>query len=195
MPETDNPKTAVRRQFLETRRAVPQAAWTRWSSAIAHRVMTSIWYKEAAALLAYVSARDNEVDTHALIDAALAAGKQVLIPVLCETPGHMRWSLLRDRKELERDRLGLYAPVPECMRPMPPPDKALCIVPGVAFTRDGQRIGYGGGYYDRFLTQFPGTSVGLAFDAMLADRLPVDGHDRAVDYVATESAWFPSPEV
>ena len=63
----------------------------------------------------------------------------------------------------------------------------VCIVPGLAFTPDGGRLGYGGGFYDRFLADNPGVyTIALAFDAMIVDELPLSAHDLKVDSIVTE---------
>jgi 5-formyltetrahydrofolate cyclo-ligase len=62
------------------------------------------------------------------------------------------------------------------------------LVPGILFSARGQRIGYGGGYFDRFLAGFPGTSIGLAFDFQICRSLPEESHDVRLDFVVCESA-------
>jgi 5-formyltetrahydrofolate cyclo-ligase len=62
----------------------------------------------------------------------------------------------------------------------------LALVPGLAFDRHGWRLGYGGGFFDRFLSQFSGVNLGITFDALLLDSLPHDTYDIPLNYVVTE---------
>lgn len=190
MSSRRNDKARLRRDYLEARKALDRPAWQRMSGAIADRLERLAPFAGCTTVLTYVSARDNEVDTHTIIDRALAAGKTVLVPVMSEQPGLMRWSLLQGRSELATARFGLLEPAPAYQRLIEAPDEAVCLVPGIVFTRDGRRIGYGGGYFDRFLASFAGIAVGLAFNIQLAPTLPVESHDMQVTYILTESACY-----
>lgn len=192
MSDLDALKRELRREYNGRRRALAPGEWARLSSVIRGRVERSDLYQDADTLLVYVSAKDNEVDTHTLIDRACAAGKCVLVPVTGAGRGEMRWALLRSRGELVRGRFNLLEPAPGKEVFVQPPENALCLVPGIAFTRDGLRLGYGGGFYDRFLASFDGPTVGLAFEVQLASTLPVTEGDFPVAHVVTEAAWYPA---
>ena len=183
-------KAELRRIYNARRRALSREEWRRMSDALCRRIEQSSLYERADTLLTYVSAKDNEVDTHDLIDRALTAGKRVLVPVTGNWGRELRWSLLRRRSDLARGRLDLLEPKPEALRLITPPDWGLCLAPGIVFTPEGYRIGYGGGYYDRFLKEFGGTSIGLAFELQVASEIPVAPHDIPVDCVATENRWY-----
>ncbi len=189
MDECSLEKTRLRRQYLDVRRALSAEAWARGSEAVRRRLEAWPSYAQTRALLTYVSSKDNEVDTLAILRDALARGVEVLVPVMGREPGQMAWSRLLDLDALAPARFGVLEPMPAAQRLTTPPEDALCLVPGVAFTREGDRIGYGGGYYDRFLSSFPGETVGLAFDVQLADWIPVGRHDQPVRRVCAESAW------
>ena len=184
-------KARLRKRYLTARRAMTPEAWTRASEAICRHLLESSCYEATETLLTYVSARDNEVDTWALIDAALASERAVLTPIVIQGDKMLRWARIVSREQLVRGRFGLLEPDLTRTSCMEPPSDALCLTPGVAFTRTGERIGYGGGYYDRFLSDFKGVSVGLAFDLQLTNSLPTMPHDQPVDYVLTESGWHP----
>ena len=113
----------------------------------------STW-REARLVLTYVSF-GSEVDTHALMQAARSAGKQVAVP-RCRRPIRST-SMISSEDDLGPGLRGLMEPSPDCGRPLTPPQMvgSLYIVPGLVFDADGYRIGYGGGYYDRFLAFYP----------------------------------------
>jgi len=121
------------------------------------------------------------VQTDAVIAAAHAGQIRVAVPTVVP-PG---------LAEIRADTTLCHGPrgvrQPEAIVPVPVGAVDLWIVPGVAFGRDGSRLGRGGGYYDRLLAQARGTVVGIAFDFQIFDRLPVDPWDRAVDRIVTES--------
>jgi len=195
MSAMDALKKELRCEYNARRKALSPGEWTRLSGLIRGRLERSALYQDAHTLLVYVSAKDNEVDTHVLIDRAQAAGKSILIPVTGAGKGEMRWALLKSRLDLVRGRFDLLEPpLGKEVFVQPPPD-ALCLVPGIAFTRNGLRLGYGGGFYDRFLDTFGGMTVGLAFEVQLAPSLPVADCDLPVDSVVTEARWYPiAPE-
>ena len=143
--------------------------------------------RSASAVLAYVSAKDNEVDTHGIIRDLMGRGTVVYVPVSDMKRREMQWSRLLSMKELEPTHFGLLEPGPQFRRTDPIPVGAVCLVPGLAFTRNGWRIGYGGGYFDRFLNTFDGLPVGLAHDIQVVEHIPTEPHDRPVDYLITES--------
>lgn len=192
MSDLDALKRNLRREYNSRRKALTLGEWLHLSNAIRSRVEHSDLYQDAENLLVYVSAKDNEVDTHTLIDRACAAGKSVLIPVTGAGKGEMRWALLRSRRDLVRGRFDLLEPAPGREVFVQPPKDALCLVPGIAFTRAGLRLGYGGGFYDRFLQSFSGPTVGLAFEVQLAPSLPVSESDFPVARVVTEAGWYPA---
>jgi len=122
-----------------------------------------------------------------VIGHLLGEKKTVLVPI-AQANRVLEWSHLTSLSELEPGRFGILEPKVECRRLVHPPrEGAVAITPGVAFTVRGYRIGYGGGYYDRFLSIFGGVSIGLAFEVQMAPAIPVGEFDVAVDYVVTES--------
>ncbi len=183
-------KALLRRRFLARRRQLDRDEWRRMSDAITEQVMRLPYYRNCPVLLTYVSAKDNEADTCALIDHALRDKKKVLIPVMGKERGVMEWSWLKHRDELTPVCFGLLEPDRPYRRMSEPPQDAVCIVPGIAFTPEGGRIGYGGGYYDRFLTTFQGTTIGIAFDMQITPTLPVAPHDVRVMYVVTNTSCY-----
>ncbi|HOZ46158.1 MAG TPA: 5-formyltetrahydrofolate cyclo-ligase [Candidatus Hydrogenedentes bacterium] len=173
-------KDTLRKAYLARRRALSDSESAEASRGMVTRLQALDAYRTASTVLCYVSSKDNEVDTHDLIRAMLAEGKTVLVPV-ARPSGVLAWSRIASLDDLAPGRFGILEPRPECLRPSVPPVDALVIVPGIAFTPEGDRLGYGGGYYDRFLDGHPGPSIGLAFACQIAEQLPLSAHDRPVD--------------
>ena len=184
---TTDCKRDIRRECLKKRKALEPATVAGNSRAIEVILAGSGLLRDASAVLVYVSARDNEVDTHGIIGGLLAGGKTVYVPVTDLERKAMQWSRLLSMEELEPVHFGLLEPAARFRRVTANPMAEVCLVPGVAFTRSGWRIGYGGGYFDRFLDIFSGVPIGLAHDIQVVDRIPTDAHDRPVDYLVTES--------
>jgi 5-formyltetrahydrofolate cyclo-ligase len=156
------------------------------SAAVADRVFALPAYAHAPAVLTYVASLDNEVDTRPLIRTAVAEGRNVLVPI-ARHGGRMDWSLLESVDDLVPSRFGVLEPAPGAERLVPVPPDSIALVPGLLFTARGDRLGYGGGYYDRFLATYRGIAVGLAFELQLAPSLPVEAHDVPLPCIVTES--------
>ncbi|MEI8307812.1 MAG: 5-formyltetrahydrofolate cyclo-ligase [Chloroflexales bacterium] len=154
------------------------------SEAIRERVLASPVFQHARAIHCYLSIR-SEVDTHFLIAIALTQGKAVAIPVL-DSNRRLRHSWINgiDPADFTEGVFGTLAP--RVIRPVDPGDWDLTIVPMFGFDRDGYRIGYGMGYYDRLLAAAPTTTLGVAFSAQEVAALPHAPHDMPLDFIATE---------
>jgi 5-formyltetrahydrofolate cyclo-ligase len=124
-----------------------------------------------------------ELPTRALAEAGRSSGRELLWPRL-SAAGEIELAPA-DEAELAPDAAGIPAPpVSHAAVELRPGD--LLIVPGVAFTPDGARLGRGGGHYDRLLARGDGCiSIGIAFDIQVVEELPTEPHDRRVDIVAT----------
>jgi 5-formyltetrahydrofolate cyclo-ligase len=167
------------------------------AAALAARIQASIlgadFYRNAAALVLY-SPIGNEVSTDAILGDALGSGRPVFYP---RTVGQ-KLSLLRvrNRAELAPGAFGILEPpsTAEVIDPAALPD-SLVLVPGVGFSPHGERLGRGGGHYDRLLAELSAQaiSVGLAYSFQLLDHLPQSGWDRRLNFVVTECAIHPAP--
>lgn len=94
-----------------------------------------------------------------------------------------------DPSRLVRHPFGMAEPAPD-LPVIPASDVQLALVPGLAFDRLGRRLGYGGGYFDRFLCDFCGISLGVTFQALLFDDLPCGEQDMPVDWIVSEERWI-----
>jgi 5-formyltetrahydrofolate cyclo-ligase len=105
----------------------------------------------------------------------------------------MLWSELKSLDELETSTFDILEPREDSIRPVQPGDTDVAIVPGIAFDRTCHRIGYGGGYYDRFLARFRGNKIALAYEVQLYDSIPAEPHDLSVDIIVTEDRTIHRP--
>lgn len=177
-------KAALRRELLARRDALPGRAEK--SRAIQSRLLALPEYQRARRVLLYLS-KGSEVDTWPLLDCALAQGKEVYAPRCLERPGEMAFYRVSSREDLQAGAFGLLEPIPGRCPPLERGQGDLCLVPGLAFDREGYRLGYGKGYYDCFLAAQPVRTVGLCFEALAFERLPRDGFDRPVGRLVTEA--------
>ncbi len=134
----------------------------------------------------------SEISTWKLAEQLISMGKTVAFP-RCGENGHMTFHIITDLSQLKSGAAGKYnIREPESSLPQPhTSDVTVCIVPGLAFTEYGGRLGYGGGFYDRFLAEHPYIrTIALAYEGMIADDLPVLEHDFTVDMIITEERTF-----
>lgn len=130
--------------------------------------------------------RKREVDTKSIIQSLWDIGKNVAIPKCNPKDRTMDFYLIKNFSQLETVYLDLQEPILEKTVYIDKQDIDVIIVPGVVFDYKGYRIGYGGGYYDRYLKEFQGTTISLAFQMQLVDQLPKETHDIPVHYILTE---------
>ena len=134
-------------------------------------------------VVAYVGVR-TEVPTEALLRWVLEQGRTLALPTVADD-GTMRAAPVSSLEELSPGYRGI--PEPRHAFPIDPAEAAVAIVPGVAFDARGGRLGYGGGFFDRFLAAAPDVlRVGLCFDVQVVDDLPQEEHDERVGVVVTE---------
>lgn len=151
---------------------------------ILRRLLRTEAFCRSDLVLCYVSVA-SEADTRALLSHCFAVGKRVAVP-RCAPDGKMQFHEVRSLQSLTPSPLGI--PEPEATAPVPQcGEQTLCVVPGLLFDFAGHRIGYGGGYYDRFLASFPGKTVGLCHEALLCERLPHEPFDCPVQTIITET--------
>ncbi len=130
----------------------------------------------------------SEVDTSAIIAAALEMGIVVAVPRCSDRNGSMDFFIITDtQNQLIEGMYSIMEPDPEKCVEAEDSANSICIVPGLAFDKNGYRIGYGKGYYDRFLSNFKGKSIGLCYKECLCDTLPFDKYDCKVNVIITDN--------
>ncbi len=140
-------------------------------------------YEEQEILLAYVDAK-REVETRLLMQQAWADGKQVAAPRV-DGNGIMHYYFIRSLEDLEPGSFGIMEPKKEC--PLCETEEGLLLMPGVAFDVGCHRVGYGGGYYDRYLEKHPGlVHIALSFEFQVFEEVPFEDHDILPEMIITD---------
>ena len=175
-------KKALRREFLARRRAILESKKTSADREIARRFFLLDEYKNARVILLYASLSD-EVSTDEIARRAVLDGKRIAFP-RCNSDHSMDF-LFCSRDDLIPGFHGISEP-PQGAPHFEGGENVLCIVPGLVFDRRGYRIGYGGGFYDRFLKDFDGFKVALARADFILDSVPREDFDLPCDIIITE---------
>ena len=137
-------------------------------------------------LMVYAS-KPLEVNTKVLIRHLISRGKPVVVPIIEKDTKTLRLSFLRDPDLLRESTFDVPEPV-GCELPAEAADVKAVIVPMLAFDKKGNRLGYGAGYYDRFLSSHPHiTRIGIAFACQEAEEIPADATDAGMDIIVTDS--------
>ena len=177
-------KKEIRAEVKKRRREADEEKLHEKSLQILERFRQLSAYKDASLLLAYVDAK-REVETRLLMRCAWDDGKKVAVPRV-DGDGIMHFYYLRSLKDLEPGAFGIMEPRADCR--ICEPEEGLLLMPGVAFDEQGHRVGYGGGYYDRYLEKHPHLiHIALAFEFQIFPEVPSEKHDICPDLIVTEN--------
>ena len=177
-------KNALRAEYKQLRAEMSEQTRRDRDSRICSAITALASYRFANTVLMYAPT-ENEIDVSAIALHAVGAGKRIAYPV-CNTAEHtMEFKLVDHPSQLVK---GSYS-IPE-----PPADAptvsdladTICLVPGLVFDKNGDRVGYGKGYYDRFLSTYRQTKLGIVYSDFILERVPRGRFDRHVDILATE---------
>ena len=174
-------KEAIRRRLLRLRRSMDEEKRLKLSREIKRNLFDLPEYRSAEVVMFYM-AHDKEVETRVMIAESLNS-KRVLLPKVDIKEGKIVPVEIKNLDDVEKGAFGIYEPRggEEYSGRID-----MVIVPGIAFDLRGYRIGYGKGFYDRFLKKVSSLKVGLAFDFQVVDRIIEDVNDVPVDIVITE---------
>ena len=172
-------KKELRKAIREQKRAMTEAQIREKSEKLARLFLESAEYRTAGSIYGYLS-YNQEVRTLPILEQALRDGKRVAVPKCYGD--EMRFIWLTDLTATEKNPMGIPEPVDDI--PVADDETALVLMPGVAFDREGHRIGYGGGYYDKFLAREGNhPTLALCYDFQVLDHLETDEFDIPVDRV------------
>lgn len=179
-------KREIRKRILNLRNAMPLEAIAAKSREIVLRLKGLLEIRESSTLMVYLSF-GSEVLIDDLIRWGWAEGKRIVVP-LCHPEGRVLTPCRIDSfAELETGHYGIREPKAESLRVVPPGEIEAVLVPAVAFDRQGYRVGYGGGYYDRFLPKVPrAAKIGAVFACQIVPEVPIDRYDVQVERIVTE---------
>lgn len=176
-PQIRKKYKALRNEFKDAKQA---------SQIITDKFLNSKEYKECDAIFTFLSF-GSEVETRYIIEKALSDNKLIALPYMTDKPHEMVFIKINSLCDLVKNKIGIYEPVFDDKNIVKSNDKTLIIVPGLAFDTKGYRIGYGGGYYDKYLSENEYMySVGLAYDFQIADNIPTDEYDVNTDIIITD---------
>lgn len=178
---TQQTKKELRAHYRSVREHISAAQREQESLAICEQILQSELYAASDSVLLY-AALGEEIDLGALARDAWEQGKTVAYPRCLDREGHMDFFVVDSPERLVKGSFSILEPDAECPR-WQPTVRAVCIVPALAVDQSGHRLGYGKGYYDRFLSDFQGISVCAVYGACQAEQLPRDGHDLPVQYI------------
>lgn len=179
-------KSDLRKEFAKIRDSVENKAAL--SDEICNSILNSEFYKDAEAVFCYWPTK-SEVDTKKIILSALADKKKVALPKCTDKDGNMTFYYITSLADLSEGMYGIMEP-DERLTADVSDKSSICVVPGLAFDFNGYRLGYGKGYYDRFLESFHGISIGICFEACLINELPINEFDKKVDYIITDKTIY-----
>ncbi len=181
-------KREVRHKVLALRDALSAQQLEEFSKKIFLELKQLPVYKNAVTIMSYLT-HGSEVRTEQIIEESLINDKKIILPKTNQKKNELDLYQINNLdKDVEPGIFGIREPVPERTISINPSQLDLIIVPGVAFDLKGFRIGYGGGYYDRFLALFPKEidTIGLAFEVQILKEAPINSTDQAVDLILTE---------
>lgn len=176
-------KKELRKDLISKRTSMPIEEVEQLSNKINSYIMEWDEYKNSNAIMSYYSFR-NEVLTDELINDAFSQNKTVVLPKSIKEGSKILPCIIKSLSELKKENYGIMEPPTDNLLERDELD--IVFVPGVGFDKRGFRIGYGAGYYDRFLNDYKGIKVGVCFELQVVEHAYNDKHDIAMDYIITE---------
>ncbi len=174
-------KQSQRKELMQKRESFDKALSAKASEKICRKLISTDEFKNAKDIYVYASIK-NEVRTDGIIKEAFKSGKNIYLPVTKD--GEMDFYLYEEGTALEKGEFGV--PVPsKGYRKLP--EGGLIVIPGVGFDLRGYRLGYGKGYYDRFLKKYPGfIKIAIAYCCQVTEKIYNDEYDQRVDMLITQ---------
>lgn len=187
--ETSKTKSEFRNYISKKRDTLSCSEKNKKDNNIYKSIINSDLFMKSKVLFIYISF-GNEVDTHKIIEYALDSGKEICVPKVISRLKGMRALKINNLKELEVSNYGILEPKDNAEEVFLE-NMDLAIIPGLAFDLKGGRIGYGGGFYDRFFSNTNASirKIALAYELQILDGLPLEDHDITIDGIITENGF------
>ena len=192
--EIFNDKKILRKEILEKRNNINLVKKMEMDKKILEQFYESKYYKEAEKIFIYIS-YDSEINTKVIINRALKDKKKIYVPRTEFKTRHMDAVEITTLDNLIESKYGILEPKTEEPH-IDPNEFDLIVVPGVAFDRNGGRMGYGAGFYDRYFKKINEENIdkiiklALAYELQILDKVPMDAKDVPVDYIITENEFI-----
>ena len=181
-------KAQIRKDVRAKRRLLDEKQIAESSKKVCEKISGTEDFKKAELMLVYMPAR-NELDVNYITQEARSLGKRTAFP-FCIEDGGLRLFVPDTPDCFVKGSYGILEPDISRSKEVEAADLDLIIVPAIAFTKEGNRLGQGGGYYDRLLKKTEAVTIGVGYDFQLFEELPVEPHDCRLNYVMTPSDEF-----
>lgn len=181
----------LRSRILSRRDSLSGEARAAAAAAVTQRLTALPQWQQAKTVMLFVSFR-SEIDTRALIELAWTSGKQVVVPRCHPKDRRLEVHRIKSWADLESSNYGILEPPDNLATRVDPAALDFILIPGSVFDRTGNRMGYGAGYYDRFLLRCRANAprVALAYDFQMVEKLQPKPHDQTIDYLLTDLAFY-----
>lgn len=177
-------KSELRSRLLRLRNSIDIEDWQARSETIINELKKIPEFINSNVIHCFVSMNDRkEINTHSLLNDLISSEKKVIVPVTDFETGVLNHSELRSFEDLKKNKWGVLEP--DKIHPQTQ-ETDLILVPLLAADKDFNRLGYGKGFYDRFLKKESAVKIGLLFDDFLLDQIPVENFDEKLDILITE---------
>lgn len=177
-------KKILRKRLIEKRKSLDKVEKAKWDKIISEKIIKSDCFKKAEQVLVF-SSTDDEFDTRYIIERCRESYKRVFYPRCIDKDGNMSFFKVDSVGDLTFGSFGILEPKETCKKYIPQ-DNDLVIVPCLSADKQKNRIGYGKGYYDRFLKDFNGVSISPCYDILLEDEIPTDKYDMQINIIVTD---------
>ena len=173
-------KEILRKKYLEIRKNINELDREKYNNSIFTKVVNLEEYKQSKLVLIYLSLKE-EVDTFRIIKHSLEIGKKVAVPRCVGNSIELYY--IESLEELEKGKFNILEP--KANKKVKDFMSSICIIPGVVFDKENNRVGYGKGFYDRFLKNYCGIKIGLAYRECICDKIDNEINDVKIDKIIT----------
>ena len=177
-------KTKIRNEYKQKRLSIPLEQKNKMDEEICKRFLSLSSYRYSDTVLLY-SPLKGEINTDIILNDALSKGKKVAFP-RCIENNEMVYHYITSKEQLTSGKYGISEPLEDLPLYDNEIGHSICILPAICYDKRGYRLGYGKGYYDRFLSNFKGVKVGLIYNDFIIDEIPSGKFDLPSDIVITE---------
>ena len=185
--ERTEEKKRLRAEIRKAERELPGEEKTGSDREIINNIISTGEYISAGVIFTFVGT-EREINTRPLIEKALSDGKRVCVP-LCTGSGIMEAREIKSLGDLRPGSYGIFEPEASSEK-IEPDEINLAIVPCVSCSREGKRLGQGGGYYDRFMEKYKGPAAVICREALMRDEIPTEEHDYTFSLVITDMSVY-----
>ncbi|MDD3520185.1 MAG: 5-formyltetrahydrofolate cyclo-ligase [Actinomycetota bacterium] len=184
-------KKKLRKKIIDLRDSIPENRRSVYSEIIASKLLKNVKYKESSCILLFYPF-GSEVDTRIIINDLLSCNKKIILPKVTDKNIIETYFVNNPLEELEPGYSGIMEPTAQKCNKASIKEADLAIIPGVCFDRNFNRLGYGGGFYDKIIPKLNKNvlKISLCFEIQLIENVPVCAYDMKIDMIITEKNIF-----